>query len=228
MSCENVNVTTQPVSINGTNVDAFGRLRVSQPYTLFDSSNRYAADNQFDTSVVSGGTTTYLPNESTIQLNVNTTSGAEVVRQSYRVFPYQPGKGLLCLATFQAATAVAVTADATLTTDEVLTSRLFVRADGAVASDVYLTTPTAAELIAALTTKRGVTTAVGDTFEIICINNETTTNENFDIVSGTGVTFGGATGSNYSETVVNETVARFIFVVTNVTASSEAIVFYRA
>ena len=105
MSCENVNVTTQPVSIDGTNTDAFGRLRVSSPFTLFDSQNRYAADNQFDTSVVSGGTTTYLPNESTIQLNVNTTSGAEVVRQSYRSFPYQPGKGLLCLATFQAATA---------------------------------------------------------------------------------------------------------------------------
>jgi hypothetical protein len=37
MSCENINVTTQPVFINGTNVDAFGRLRVSEPYTLFDS-----------------------------------------------------------------------------------------------------------------------------------------------------------------------------------------------
>ena len=130
-------------------------------------------------------------------------------------------------ATFQAATAVAVTADATLTTDEVLTSRLFVRADGAVASDVYLTTPKAYELIAALTTKRGVTTAVGDTFEIICINNESTNSENFDISSGTGVTFGGSSGSNYGETLVNETVARFMFVVTNVTASSEAIVFYR-
>ena len=108
MSCDNVNSgPSNPayVAIGGTNTDAFGRLRVSQPYTLFDSQNRYATDNQFDTSVVSGGTTTYLPNESTIQLNVNTTSGAEVVRQSYRVFPYQPGKGLLCLATFQAATA---------------------------------------------------------------------------------------------------------------------------
>ena len=105
MSCENVNITTQPVSINGTNTDAFGRLRVSSPFTLFDSQNRYASDNQFDTSVVSGGTTTYLPNESTIQLNVNTTSGAEVVRQSYRSMPYQPGKGLLCLATFVMATA---------------------------------------------------------------------------------------------------------------------------
>jgi hypothetical protein len=100
MSCENVNVFTQPVSINGTNTDAFGRLRVSEPYTLFDSSNRYAADNQFDTSIVSGGSTTYLPNEATVQMTVNTTSAAEVVRQSFRCMPYQPGKSLLVLATF--------------------------------------------------------------------------------------------------------------------------------
>ena len=100
MSCDSVNVFTQPVSINGTNTDAFGRLRVSEPYTLFDSSNRYAADNQFDTSIVSGGSTTYLPNEATVQMTVNTTSAAEVVRQSFRCMPYQPGKSLLVLATF--------------------------------------------------------------------------------------------------------------------------------
>jgi hypothetical protein len=85
--------------------DAFGRLRVSQPYTLFDSQNRYAADNQFDTSIVSGGSTSYLANEATVQMTVNTTSGAEVVRQSFRSMTYQPGKSLLVLATFQAATA---------------------------------------------------------------------------------------------------------------------------
>ena len=33
------------------NFDAFGRLRVSQPFTLFDSQNRYAADPAFDTSL---------------------------------------------------------------------------------------------------------------------------------------------------------------------------------
>jgi len=92
--------TTVPVSIGGTNVDAFGRIRVSQPYTLFDSQNRYAADNQFDTSTATGGSITYLPNEASVRMNVTTSSGSEVVRQSYRSFPYQPGKGLLCLATF--------------------------------------------------------------------------------------------------------------------------------
>lgn len=81
-------------------VDAFGRLVVAQPYTIFDSQNRYAADNQFDTSTTSGGSTTYLPNESTVQLSTTTTSGSEVVRQSYRTMPYQPGKGLGLLATF--------------------------------------------------------------------------------------------------------------------------------
>jgi hypothetical protein len=91
---------TVPISIGGTNVDAFGRLRVSQPYTIFDSQNRYAIDNQFDTSTATGGSTTYLPNESSVRMDVTTSSGSEVVRQSYRCMPYQPGKGLLCLATF--------------------------------------------------------------------------------------------------------------------------------
>jgi hypothetical protein len=82
------------------NIDAFGRLRVSNPLTLFDSQNRYAADNQFDTTLTTGGTTTFLPNESTVALNVTTSAGSEVIRQTYRVFPYQPGKGLLFMATF--------------------------------------------------------------------------------------------------------------------------------
>jgi hypothetical protein len=89
-----------PVSIGGTNVDAFGRVRVSQPYTLFDSQNRYAIDNQFDTSTATGGSITYLPNEASVRMDVTTSSGSEVVRQSYRCMPYQPGKGLLVLETF--------------------------------------------------------------------------------------------------------------------------------
>jgi hypothetical protein len=88
------------VTFPPTNVDAFNRLVTASPYTLFDSQNRYAVDNQFDTSTATGGSTTFLPNESTVQLSTTTTSGSEVVRQSYRVMPYQPGKGLGLLATF--------------------------------------------------------------------------------------------------------------------------------
>ncbi len=89
-----------PVSIGGTNTDAFGRLRVSQPYTLFDSQQRYAADNQFDTSTVNGASTTFLTNESTVQMSVAATTNSEAVRQTFRSMSYQPGKGLLVLATF--------------------------------------------------------------------------------------------------------------------------------
>ena len=89
-----------PVSINGTNTDAFGRLRVSQPYTLFDSQNRYAADNQFDVVTTGTGTTTFLSNEAAIKMEVTAGGVGSVTRQSYRSFPYQPGKGLLVLATF--------------------------------------------------------------------------------------------------------------------------------
>jgi hypothetical protein len=97
--------TGNTVSFGGTNVDAFGRLRVSQPYTLFDSQNRYGIDSQFSTSTVGSGAATHLSNEASVNMGVSTTSGDEVVRQTFRVFPYQPGKSLLLLATFKMDTA---------------------------------------------------------------------------------------------------------------------------
>lgn len=94
-----------PVTFEGGNIDAFGRLRVSNPSTIFDSQNRYQKDNQFDESTATGGTVTYSLDESTVNMNVTTSSGSEVVRQSYRVMPYQPGKGLLFMGTFVMGTA---------------------------------------------------------------------------------------------------------------------------
>jgi hypothetical protein len=88
------------VGFYGAAVDAFGRARMSEPFSIFDSQNRYAADDQFDTSTATGGSTTYQANESTVDLNVTTSSGSEVVRQTYRSMPYQPGKSLLVLCTF--------------------------------------------------------------------------------------------------------------------------------
>lgn len=94
-------VSTLPISIGGTNTDAFGRLRVSQPYTLFDSQSRYGADNQFDTSTSGTGSSTFNNNQSSVSMSVTAGGVGSVVRQTYRSFPYQPGKGLLVLATFQ-------------------------------------------------------------------------------------------------------------------------------
>lgn len=81
-------------------IDAFGRMRVSNPYTLFDGGQRYR-DNSFkwDQVDTGTGTSTFLPNESTVLMTV-AGNGDSSIRQSKQVFSYQPGKSLLTMATF--------------------------------------------------------------------------------------------------------------------------------
>lgn len=93
-----INGNMEPFS--ATSLDAFGRLRVANPYTLFDSQNRYQKDPQFSEELTGSATATYVANESSVDMAVTTASGDKAVRQSYRVFPYQPGKSLQVLATF--------------------------------------------------------------------------------------------------------------------------------
>lgn len=83
-----------------TSQDSFGRLRVSNPLTLFDSSHRYADNNLWDTFAISGGAAVFSQNEGLVNLNVTTASGSEVLRETTKVFSYQPGKSLLVINTF--------------------------------------------------------------------------------------------------------------------------------
>jgi hypothetical protein len=105
MSCFNVNGNDGSVII-GDGVpssyayDAFGRIRVSNPYTLFDSSNRYADNGKFATATTGTATATFNANEGLVDLDVGTASGDEVLRESYVVFAYQPGKSLLIMNSF--------------------------------------------------------------------------------------------------------------------------------
>ena len=85
-------------------VDGFNRLKVSQPFTLFDSQHRYQENDKWDTVTASGGTSTFINNESAINMSVTTTSGSKVYRETKRVFAYQPGKSLLVITTFAFAT----------------------------------------------------------------------------------------------------------------------------
>ena len=100
--CNNVNV--EPTVIGGgdgsTAYDAFGRLRVSNPLTIFDSANVMSKNSLFDEALTGSGTVTYTANKSTVNLNVTTASGDKVIRQSKRVMSYQPGKSLLIFNTF--------------------------------------------------------------------------------------------------------------------------------
>jgi len=88
------------LSPSGTMTDAFGRMRISQPYTLFDSTHRYFENAMFVTDTSGTANTVHQTNESAIDMNVGATSGDRVYRESKRTFVYQPGKSLLIMNTF--------------------------------------------------------------------------------------------------------------------------------
>jgi hypothetical protein len=85
---------------NTTNFDAFGRLRVSEPFTLFDSSHRFADNGLWSTGTATGGTAAFNSAQGLVDLDVTAASGSEVIRETTKVFSYQPGKSLLILSTF--------------------------------------------------------------------------------------------------------------------------------
>lgn len=104
----NVNSQTNPIYVEGVNnasffaptqSDAFGRLRVSNPLTLFDTQNKYTDQGQFVSNLVNGGTSTYNQNSNTFLLAVSGV-GSSVVRETTKTFVYQPGKSLFVLNTF--------------------------------------------------------------------------------------------------------------------------------
>lgn len=102
MSSSPLNNVSKPSRdlINAFRSDMFGRTKVSEPFTIFDSAHRYQDNGDYSDTHTSGGTTTYDINQSTVLLNVSTASGSETTRESKRVFPYQPGKSLQTMHTF--------------------------------------------------------------------------------------------------------------------------------
>ena len=80
--------------------DSFGRLRVSNPFTLFDSSHRYGDNGSWNTLTGVSGSAVFDADQGLVRLNVDTTSGSKVYRETKRVFPYQPGKSLQVMNTF--------------------------------------------------------------------------------------------------------------------------------
>jgi hypothetical protein len=103
----NVNATLQGTSLVNfipEATDSFGRLRVSTPYTLYDTQVRYYDHEQFSSNIAGTANVVYNSNSSTFELNVGTTINDSVLRETVRVFPYQPGKSLLILNTFCMAT----------------------------------------------------------------------------------------------------------------------------
>ncbi len=99
----NPNSNSNPliISENSYNLhrDAFNRLRVSHPFTIFDSKNIGKINNKFTDYKTNSNGVTYDINSSSVLLNCDA-SNTIVIRESKNSFAYQPGKSLLILNTF--------------------------------------------------------------------------------------------------------------------------------
>lgn len=89
------------IDTNNATGDAFGRLRVSEPTTLFDSKQIF--DSQpllWDDQETSGSGTgsSHSTNTASTTMTVGTAAGTRV-RQTFQSFNYQPGKSQLILLT---------------------------------------------------------------------------------------------------------------------------------
>lgn len=100
-------LVTRTTFNHDTHFDAFGRLRVSDPQTLFDSQLQYdKMDLVWNEKAATGGTVVHDADGSFADLNTTTTSGSSVIRQPpYQ--RYQPGKSQLILLTYDPVATVA-------------------------------------------------------------------------------------------------------------------------
>jgi hypothetical protein len=103
------NSDANPIFVKGTSdssffaptqSDAFGRLRVSNPFTLFDMAMKYSDNAHISTFTSGTASATHNSNSSSVALTIGTASGDKVIRETSRVFAYQPGKSLQILTTF--------------------------------------------------------------------------------------------------------------------------------
>ena len=82
-------------------VDAFGRARVSELFTLGDYKHVYAIDPNFLDSVSGAGSTvTFFQNQACARLQTGIGSTASCIHQTKFYHHYQPGKGQLIFSSF--------------------------------------------------------------------------------------------------------------------------------
>ena len=81
---------------DGRDVDAFHRLRTSEPYTLFNNFNEFGSNARDWVGVNTGtGASTFLPNEASMEMATGgTAAGAEVLRQTRLCWRGNPGRSM--------------------------------------------------------------------------------------------------------------------------------------
>jgi hypothetical protein len=102
-----VDVSCQPIvnvasPFTATNFDAFSRLRVSNPYTLFEftsilgKGNSGEGPDNIDEELSGSGTSTWMPQS---YINMDVSGTGYVIRQSHEYILYQAGKSKLVMMT---------------------------------------------------------------------------------------------------------------------------------
>lgn len=94
----NADITTQ----DSPAIDAFGRWRVSNPQTIFDSKQIYDAEPLlWDDAATSGAGTgsSHSADTASTTISVSASTAGVRVRQTFMRFNYQPGKGQLIMMT---------------------------------------------------------------------------------------------------------------------------------
>lgn len=82
----------------GTSVDGFGRMRMSEPFTIFESYNRFGISNTRWNYVTTGNSSvTFANTEGCVHMTIDTGASDGILYETKKVFPYQPGKSLLIM-----------------------------------------------------------------------------------------------------------------------------------
>ena len=94
---------TQILAADSPSIDAFGKWRVSNPTTLFDSKQIVDSGSfYFDIKTVGSATVTWNSGSAQSTFRVTQTSGSRAIKQTKRIFVYQPGKSqqVICTGKF--------------------------------------------------------------------------------------------------------------------------------
>ena len=84
----------------GTSVDGFGRLRVGEPHTLFESFDRFGiSGTRWNYANTGNSSVVFANNEGCVHMTLGTASSDSILYETKKTFPYQPGKSLLIMMT---------------------------------------------------------------------------------------------------------------------------------
>jgi hypothetical protein len=75
--------------------DAFGRLRISEAFTLGDYKHTYGIDPNFRDTLVNGGTVTHITNQAAARLATSSNASSSAIHQTKMYHNYMPGKSQL-------------------------------------------------------------------------------------------------------------------------------------